>query len=38
MPRQTRTVSRKGYTKKVKTKTGGYKIKSVSPGRRKKRV
>ena len=38
MPKATRSLSKKGYTRKVKTKTGGYKIKSVQPGRRRKRV
>ena len=36
--RQTKTVSRKSYTRKVRTKTGGIKLKSVRPGTRKKRV
>ena len=35
---KTRTVARKSYVKKVKTKTGGYKLASVKPGTRKKRA
>mgnify|MGYP001300975417 CR=1 FL=1 len=35
---QTRTVARKSYHRKVRTKTGGIKVKHVRPGRRKKRV